>query len=254
MPEKEPMKEQVKFIEKTLTGDEPPRCVDGRPSDDSLQGPQFPGGSLFFSVMKSIIENDDISEATIKNDLETLGSLFPVGVHRGPHKDIENGKSDCGFADKQITIIQTAKDNPDTIIGKLEKTYKENGIDTKTLRDSFNLITNYDLAKATCTGEKQISSAESCGATSENLKDDHKEMVAFVNLKPNTTLDTRKLNEQGQQAFNLDLWAVFEQGQTLIKNVSDETLRDLALILYQATEMVLVEQKGKPALKVEVHK
>ncbi|MBI2029985.1 hypothetical protein HYT02_06205, partial [Candidatus Gottesmanbacteria bacterium] len=93
---------------------------------------------------------------------------------------------------------------------------------------------------------------ESKKGTIENLNGLHEEQVAFVNLRPNTTLDTNNLNREGKQAFNLDLWAAVEQSKEL--GVPEDFARDASLILYMATEMVLVEKNGKPALPVQIHK
>ena len=70
-------------------------------------------------------------------------------------------------------------------------------------------------------------------------------------MKPKTTLDTVSLNQQGSQAFNLDVWALGEQAETfgIPKDFSILT----SLTLYSATEIELVENKGKPALNVEIH-
>jgi hypothetical protein len=253
MSETEPIKEFMKFIEKTLTGNEPARCVDGRPAQKSPQGPQMLGGSLHPLVMDAIITNRDFDASAISAGLRNLSeSGFSIGVHWGPHK--HEDKSDCGFGDRIKDIIQTAKDQEKEITKRLIDVYKDEGIATNTLANSYNLISRYDLNKVKITGEKLISSCEENGAAAETLEEEHKEQAAFVNLKIGTTLDTKEVNKQGGQAFNLDLWAAIEQGLVLTKNASVETLRDLSLILYMATEMVLVEQKGKPKLPIHLHK
>lgn len=254
MVEAEP-KKHMEFIEKTLTGNEPPRCVDGRPAEKSPQGPQMLGGSLHPLVLKALTVSDYFDELLVKDGLEKLKAKgFSIGVHRGHHKDPENGKSDCGFSDRLVGIIQTAKKYEIEIIRRLEDVYKKNGIDTKTLQTSYTFIWDYDPRKISITGEKLIKFAQENQAATEDLQEDHKEQVAFVNLKKNTTLNTQEANKQGKQAFNLDLWAAAEQSFVLANNVKPEILGDLSLILYMATEMVLVEQKGKPRLDVILHK
>jgi hypothetical protein len=256
MSEKETTKESMKFIEKKLTGNEPPRCVDGRPDQKSPQGPQMLGGSLHPLVMNAIITNRDFDALAVENGLRELREAnFPIGVHRGHHKDAELKTSDCGFGDKLKMIIFTARHEKLEIVERLMKIYKKEGIDTNTLLTSYNLISNYDRTRIKITGEDLIQKSEENGAAIENLDGNHMEQAAFVNLKINTTLDTQNVNKQGKQAFNLDLWAAIEQGLVLTKTADVETLRDLSLILYMATEMVLVEQKdNKPPLPIILHK
>ncbi|MDZ4228088.1 MAG: cadmium-containing carbonic anhydrase [Candidatus Levybacteria bacterium] len=245
----ETVRDLPKFIEKNISKTEAPRCVDGRPAHKSEQGPQMLGGSLHPLVLESIIGNSDFDDISVRNGLQKLSEAgFSIGVHRGHHRDAEQGKSDCGFSDKLPEIINTAKNNRDEISKGLS------GICTNSLSTSYDLLSNYDTGKIKIKGEPLISLSEANKATVEDLEGDHQEQVAFVNLKKNTTLDTQEVNKQGRQAFNLDLWAAVEQSAVLANNVKPETLRDLSLILYMATEMVLVEQKGKSPVPVILHK
>jgi len=248
------IEQPMQFTEKTLTGNEPPRCVDGRPAKESPQGPQMLGGSLHPLFIESLVSNTAFDAENVKIKLEKLKELrVPIGVHRGHHKDAKLGKSDCGFGDRLVDIVKTAKDNKEEIIKSLEIVYTKNGIDAGTLQNSYEFISNYDLAKINLTGEKLIGFTQENEAAIEDLDGNHGESIAFVNLKEGTTLDTLKVNERKQQAFNLDLWSAIEQSSILAKGAKTETLRDLSLIMYQATEMVLVEQKGNPALPVVLH-
>jgi len=111
-------------------------------------------------------------------------------------------------------------------------------------------VKTYSSDKIGITGETLVKSAEDNDAICETVEGNHAEQVAFVNLKPNTTLDTAALNQQGDQAFNLDAWALQKQAKTL--GVPDEFSIPASLTLYSATEIVLVEDKGKPALAVEI--
>lgn len=251
MSEIEPIKEPMKFIEKILTGNESPSCVDGRPDKDGKHGPQMLGGSLHPLVLKAITVSDFFDESMVRDGLEKLKAKgFLIGVHRGHHKDPIHEKSDCGFGDRLVEIIQTAKENKTEIIEKLQDIYRKNRIDTKTLQTSYTFIDGYDLRKICITGEKLIKFAEENQAATEDLEGDHRQQAAFVNLKKNTTLDTQEVNKQGKQAFNLDLWAAVEQSSVLASNVRVETLRDLSLILYLATKKVLVVDQGKPDIRV----
>ncbi len=257
MPEtarEETIMQVVSFKEKPTNNKEPVRCVDGRNATESPQGPQLLGGSLHPLVLDAIVNNADFDNSFVTNGLTKLKQAGIVnGVHWGPHRHGE--ASDCGFGDRLIDILQTAKDNGEEITRRLEGIYSENGINTDSLRRAYELISNYDIGRIKITGKKLIELSMENGAVAETLEGDHGEQAAFVNIKPHTTLDTMEVNkQQGTQAFNLDLWSAVGQSSILAGNTEAETLRNLSLILYMATEMVLVEQKGKPTLPVALHK
>lgn len=247
------------FIEKSLEGTEPPRCVDGRFCPDSNQGPQLLGGSAHPIVLNAIYNNSEINQETVVTNVNSLQSDgFKTGAHRGQHRD--GVVSDCGFADRMPEIIRTAQNQRDVITDRLEKAYEAN----KDIFDQFNLppfkslinsvfekIATYDPNRIKVTGEALVGLMEDSRSTVETVTGDHAEEVAFLNIKDKATLDTRKLNEQGGQGFNLDLLPAVQQAASL--GVPSEFSIPASLILYQATGMVLVEGKGKPALPVQIH-
>jgi len=246
------------FLEKQLTGNEPARCVDGRPATNSEQGPQMLGGSLLPIVLTAIYNNSEIDSETIADGLAKLQSAgFRPGVHRGSHRHEE--ASDCGFADRLKDIIETAKQKRELIAGRILQIHNASREQFEALNlppveqllnQAFEKIEAYSADKIKITGEALVKTAEDSGSVSETVGGDHGEQIAFVNLKPNTTLDTTVLNQQGDQAFNLDVWALQKQAKTL--GVPDEFSIPASLTLYSATEIVLVEDKGKPALAVEI--
>src|SRR3972149_5437049 len=110
----------VKFKEKMLTGSEPARCVDGRPSPGSQQGPQMLGGSLHPILLDAISQQKDFNETTVAEDLKTLqGAGLKTGAQRGKQKSGE--ASDCVFADRLPDIIKTATDRRGIITDRLTK-------------------------------------------------------------------------------------------------------------------------------------
>lgn len=241
------------FISKNLNGNEPPRCVDGRPDPKSPQGPQMLGGSLHPLVINAIISNSEFNVSAVENGLKKLKDAgFAIGAHWGSHR--HEGKSDCGFADRLKDIIQTAKDGTDEILKRLRDIYTSNDIDPESLRTSYEHISSYDINNIRIIGKELVDLTIKNQAAFEELQGDHQEQAAFVNLKPDTTLDTQAINRQGKQAFNLDLWAAIEQLQSLAQSQDGDLMRDLSLILYMATEMVLVEQKGKLTLPIILNK
>lgn len=243
----------VTFIEKAVTRN-PPRCVDGRFSHKSPQGPQMLGGSAHPIVLNSIVGDMDLNENTVIKVLKALErSGFETGIHYGHHRNPELGTTDCGFGDKLKEILTVAKDP--VVVQRVEQVYEREGLDGSSLRLSHKTIIDYNLNRIAFGMTSEIvTCCHRNGAAMEELEGDHKEQVAFVNLKPGTTLDTKSLNAKGAQAFNLDLWYALSEGSAVFKEISWVTLRDVSLILYMSTEIVLVEQKGGPALDVVLRK
>ena len=169
-----------------------------------------------------------------------------TGAHRGSHKHPEAGKCNCGFADKMPKIFQLAIDRRGDITKRLNDVYNAN-IDkisqfdihfSELIENAYSLLEKYSAEKIKLTGENLLSTVEQKGTVIENVEGDHKEAVAFVNLKPGTTFDTNQSNREGNQAFNLDLWAAVEQSGKLGVDASFATAA--SLIHYQATEIMLV--------------
>lgn len=252
------MKNLPAFIEKKTTIGEPPRCVDGRPSTHSEQGPQTLGGSLHPILLAAIFQNADFDENMVTNSLASLhGSGLKTGAHRGAHA--HNGASDCGFADRMKDVLATAVSKRDLITERLQQIVQANQdkLDlnppsfAKLLDLAFEKIGSYSPEKIKITGAPLVRIVEDTNSKIETVVGDHAEEVAFVNVKEDTTLDTIDLNGQGHQAFNLDLPTAIDHAKRL--DVPEEFTIPSSLILLLATEIVLVEDKGKPALPVEVH-
>lgn len=246
------------FIEKPLVGSKPPRCVDGRPSSDSAHGPQMLGGSLHPLLLESIFSGSDLDANRVSVVLQALHkSGVKTGAHRGEHAHEET--SDCGFADKMRDIVATAIAKRELVSRRLQEVFKANqnmfhsdftsfrGL----LNNAYNLIEAYSPGKIKLAGEALVKKVEDSNSKIETVDGDHAEQVAFVNLKDNATLDTVGLNLQGQQGFNLDLPEAAKQASKL--GVPESFSIPASLILYQTTEIVLVENKGKPPLPVEIN-
>lgn len=226
----------------------PARCVDGRPDfSRTNQGTQLPGGSIFPIVLNSLEHQKAITQETVNSSLSTLKSEpnnFGIGDHRDNHHH-EGGACGCGFADRLPDIIKKAQDQ------RAEITKRLSDLGINGIEESYDVIKKYPLDHIQAKGEQLVSPIEANGGVIEMLDGEHNEQIAFVNLEENTTLDTNGLNKNGQQAFNLDLWAAVKQAQAL--GASEKFARGASLILYMATEMVLVEDKGKKPLQVLIH-
>lgn len=247
------------FTEKPLEGTEPARCVDGRPSPDSPQGPQMLGGSLHPIVLGAIFQNRDLDENLTAESLKALQAVgIKTGAHRAEGSTVQ--ASGCGFADRIKEILEKASSSRDEISRRLETVINANqdklvGFPFSSLKEivnsAFRKIEAYSPNKIHLTGERLVRSAEKSGSEVETVQGDHAEEVAFVNINEATTLDTLRVNGQGKQGFNLDLMAAVKQSGQL--GIPAEFSLPASLILYQATEMVLVEDKGKSSLPVEIH-
>lgn len=245
-----------KFIEKKVNETtDSDRCVDGRQDNNSNQGYQLLGGDAHPIVLNAIQNNTVYDSGKITNGLNTLKENgIPIGFHRGSHADLENGKCDCGFCDRLTEIILTAKDKKDYIIQQLKLVfdkYKDHLPNFSIIEKAYEKIIDFDINNVQIVGDDAIKIAEKSGANIENLEGSHAERQAFVNLKLGVTLDTKAMNDQGEQAFNLDLPAAVKRSEML--GVEKEFAIGASLILYTATEIVLVENKGKPALPVVLH-
>lgn len=243
------MQNDLAFLPLNITGKEAPWCVDGRPDPHSQKGPQMLGGSLLLVLIACVLNNYDFDDATVRQALATLKEKdFGIGVHRGHHADEANGICDCGFADKLPMIYQLALDEEDEIKKRINSVVPDKD---ETIAKAYTAMKSWGSVRIKNKGEWLVKVCEDFGCNIVNMEGDHGETVAFVNLKTGTTLDTNGLNASGKQAFNLDLWAIMDTAKALV--LDTDLAMGISLILYVATEMVLVEMKGKPALPVVIN-
>jgi hypothetical protein len=229
----------------------PPFCVDGRAGTVNKEKigpyPQILGGSLMPAVLEWMINKPgDNLEEVLKDVFKKLTQQgYPLGVHTSTHA--HKGKSDCGFADNLrniFGILEGSLDEIKEIIGQVGVNFPN-----EVWQKIKSRLQQIDLEKLP-TGNKLIEKAKSLGAAVQVLDGEHKEETAIVNLVSDTTLDVDR--NQEHQAFNLDLW--------LIDKMADEfgwekdLAQALSLGLYVATEMVLVEGKGKDRPPILVKK
>lgn len=229
----------------------PSFCVDGRAGkvDGKKIGayPQLLGGSLMPVVLDWLIKqpNKDLTEI-LSDVFKTLKDQgYPLGVHTSTHA--HEGKSDCGFADNLGNILRTFRDRFKEIRGVINQVGVNFSDEIwQRIKEQLEKV---DLDKLP-TGEQLVNQGENLEAVKQVLDGEHRETAAIVNLVPQTTLDVD--NNQDHQAFNLDLWLVKEIGKQFDWDENLTTV--LSLGLYVATEMVLVEGKGKPRLPILVKK
>ncbi len=256
---------------------DPVGCVDGRADSNYEKWVQMLGGSLHPIYLAAFFYDRPLNDELLSESLPQLASRgFTIGFHRGAHRKEEEGRSDCGAADRVKDILTKIRDSRQEIMQRLlsavnqmtpeQKTillniagFSETGaVDLEVfLNEIIDRLVKYDIGKVHLTGESLISAAEEVcrqqgiAYTTQNLEADHAEQAVFINLKEGVTFDTREANRSAQQAFNLDLPIAVEQAEALGVERRFATLA--SLVIYQATEMVLVEDKGKKALPVIVH-
>lgn len=227
----------------------PMYCVDGRKGNKSGQYLQALGGSYHLVTLNWLLNSGKASEYNNIRQ-ETFSKLkecgYKISVHKGGHA--HNDKSDCGFADNNGLIIKTLGEKADEIwqlIIQAKPALKE---ELQTWKEITELINRAEVDELP-SGNYLINQAlNNFQADEQMLEGDHGEIAAVVNLKKNTTLDVDE--NQETPAFNLDLWFVMDQAKKLELNEKKSLL--LSLGLYVATEMVLVEDKGKERLPIFV--
>lgn len=224
-------------------------CVDGRSFFPPGVRIQMLGGSINVLILLAIVTDKEFDESFVRaNSKILLDAGVSLGVHRGSHA--HGGNSDCGFADRLKDIINTAKINTNVITKKINQIAITNGLSLeRELELAMNKLRSYDENKIKISANELVALFEQIGASVVEMQGDHGEKACFVNLVVGTTHDT---NSAKEQIFNLDLWEVVKEGKLL--GIDDNLTIGLTLILYLATEMVLVEAKGKPALEVFLNK
>lgn len=249
----------------------PSFCVDGRTGDRKANGekignkpyPQTLGGSLNVVTINWLLQDGkteylDEVDSTFKN-LETAG--YKLGIHTGQHGKFDSGgkcveASDCGAADNWKEIIKRLISEHSDIWEILSEVGQNNNLEfNKKVWDQLisriKVLVNTGQVNTIPSGPEIINHAlEYDNVAVQHLQEDHKESAAVVNLKPNTTLDVDN-NQDEAQAFNLDLWYLMQQVEAL--KIDQEQAKLLALGLYLATEMVLVEDKRGIRLPVLVN-
>ncbi len=254
------MNADITFLSSNVDVASPARCVDGRVDLKSRLGPQMLGGSLHPALLCAIFYGEDFSSETVKGYFATLLEKgFALGAHRGSYQNSQKNVSDCGFADRTYDIFQAALYNREEISKRIIEIYFENTSSfpkfsapfESLLHSAYNTLEKYDPERITVSGETLVALVASLGGHVEDVCGKHQENIAYVNLVSHTTFDTKKANTDGWQAFNLDIWSSCAQSVAL--GVEQNFAFFASFILYAATEVVLVEQKGKAALQIGIN-
>lgn len=256
------MQKDLKYPETEVGDSVPAQCVDGRHDKTADDGPQMLGGSLHPVLLWAISGSLPYNTENVSTGLRELKAKgFGIGVHideHSEHADPSENKSGCGFADKMRIVFQKAIDQEEEIRRRIKSVYEQNKekmgeIDIDSVLDeTYNRFKEFGVGKIETVGKNLIdlASNEEHNAQVVKMVGDHLEQACFVNLAEGKTLAVREFNNQGNQAFNLDLWMAVKQAKAL--GVDTNFAIGASLALYVATEMVLVEDKNNPALPVIV--
>ena len=250
-------KQKVSFVETQFNFKQRHRCIDGRPTEEIDFGPMMPGGTVFPILVEAVMANRDFDSSAVERGYKELGrsGFYELGVHRGHHKDPEKGLSDCAFVDKLVSVFRNAQEKRDDITKMAGFVYEQGRISGHSIPWTYELISNYEVTRITITGEALIRKSEENGAKAVHLDGEHKEKVAFVNMKPGITLDTSQSNQEGKEAFNLDLLPAIAEASWLrsrdysVPKIKFASEMDISLILYLAT----LDTLGKSALPVVLY-
>ncbi len=225
----------------------PATCVDGRCCDELDYGisPQTLGGTIHFYVLKALKDSLSFTESSSLVDPILVENGFGLGGHNH-----DGDTCDCGFAANNKIILQRVVSESKEIQSRLlglgveipDKNLKE------IIRDFEALLEIQDPHYPT--GDELVANIGQTDAKIYKLNGSHQEIAAMVNLVESKTFDTNKADENNSQAFNLDLWYVLKVAKVL--GLDETYAKEVSLMLYVATEMVLVEDKGNQALPVYV--
>lgn len=260
------------FYERLVEPTDPLGCIDGRPDKDQRSiGIQMLGGTLNMVVLRALAQGRDLDESLINEvvaelrNVDSTGAALPVGVHKGH----------CGFAHELINIMATIVEREDELNARVsqfvkahEQEFLDFGFDNheNQIQAAFESIRRFSGEKQILViGEDLVDSVTTDPDQVTDLLGKHEEVAAFVNLKDGYSLDNNLANGiispdlirlegaiiEKSPAFNLDMWAVRRQARAL--GINQNFAVAASLVLYAATEMVLVEQSGKPALPMILH-
>lgn len=222
-------------------------CVDGRsPQEGDGNYAQLLGGLIGPVALKYFLTDNnegfiDLIEP-VKDILHNQG--FTGQVHTDMCSSVDCG---CGFAANLKTIAETLVRNQEKYFNAI----KSLGLDLHDKKLWETIVKKvYQREGNIPEGMEMIEGAVSAGVEKTTLTGDHDEKLAIVNTVPDTTL---LKGEQGQQqAFSLDLWMIDKIAPSM--QLDPALAKMLMLGLYLATEKVLVQDKGKIGLAVELRR
>ena len=229
-----------------VDGDVPSKCIDGRSCPRATNGPNAAGGteSVFVAddlTTKHMAADDGSVRGGMENVIHTLQGLgHAVGGH-SDNRHTDPLQSGCGANDKLPTIYEMITAKPAAIKGIAEAILGPNSVDQATEQLILkNAAQRGDFAF----GHDIVALLQDVdNAKLEELQGSHNEVVAVINLRPNTTLDRRALIDEfgvDYQAFNVDAWSFHAAAKATSLTVEEIQQKVVAMTYYNiATALVL---------------
>ena len=237
-----------------------PGCVDGRapisfalPDGTPVEGnyAQLLGGSLHMAAARWLLQQPTMGFD--QSSAETYDLLAAQGVKAGVHDDDHclhsKERCGCGFCQNFSTIMEKLRTQGTEIWDILAGAYPpfvQKAAAWQKMQQQLALAHFENVPS----GKQLIREVVARGGSQQVLTDVHNEIAACVNLKESTSLDVAALNAKNLKVFNLDLHEALRQGVLL--GLDPDAVAAFSLGAYVATEMVLVEDQGKPRLPMVI--
>ncbi len=224
------------------------RCVDGRSPDKEVPMflPNAAGGteSLFVAddlTTKRYAADDASTLSGYQHLLEGLAKEgYSIGGHTDTHAD--GDKSGCGANDKLAVIYDYIKKHA----GDLQVVAAKLGVIISDA-DRDSIAANASTRTQFSEGRELLDALKTAGGIVDVLVGEHKEVVAVINTRQNTTLDRNVLADEfgnNYQAFNVDVWAFEDAARAISLEAAEVRQKVAAMVFYNlATTMVLAGPK-----------
>lgn len=222
----------------------PCKCIDGRMCTQPTEGPNAAGGTETIFIGDDLTTKrfalDDSSVASgMRKLIENLQSKnLDVGGHSDNHHEDPND-SGCGANDRLPKIYDMIARKGDLI-----KQYAEAILGTSIDDMTHRLIVENAAARNQfSTGKEILDVLNDMNSDVEELEGAHKEVVAAINLRQNTTLSRQLLKEkygEDYQAFNIDAWSLAAAAEAISSSEEEIQQKIIAMTYYNlATALVL---------------
>lgn len=227
-------------------------CGDGRKAlNGSIFIKNFGGslGAATVSFVSSWVHGNEVTYGdSVESSLATLKAKFDLGGHRDNHSHDSDVSSGCGYADNRTAIVNRVA-NTDGFDGVINSVFANAINDSNrelwnSILGAYKAIAEKQANPFTPTGEQLITSLEQKDSTILMLDGHHEEYAIVFNEKPNTTLDTNRLVDDGGSAFCVDIWDAMQQTDHL--GINSDEAKLIYMAEWVATALVLVVDKGKP--------
>ena len=164
-----------------------------------------------------------IREAFSQGQATLRDKMIGFGGHTDRHNKEDPNNCGCGAIDKAPTIVRNAVKFAPQIRASIEAL----GIDTTGLDEVESAYVEFAAGEmGEYTGRSVIKEITNDGKVVKELDDDHKEVVAVLNLVEGFTVDQEKVRTATggtAQSFAVDVWRAKDIAERLYKDEPEET-------------------------------